>query len=70
MDKNKIIIAVLLVIIAILACSMAFNTVKETSSDNATESGGTTFNPIEEISRDNTLHLMGSHSIQQMRQIL
>ena len=59
MDRNKIIIAVLLVIIAILACSMAFNTVKETSSDNATESGGTTFNPIEEISRDNTVALDG-----------
>ena len=56
MDKNKIIIAVLVVIIAIMACSMAFNTVKETSSDNATEPGG---NPLEEISSDNTVELDG-----------
>ena len=59
MDKNKIIIAVLVVIIAILACSMAFNTVKETSSENTAEPGGTTFNPVEEISRDNTIELDG-----------
>ena len=56
MDRNKIIIAVLVVIIAILACSMAFNTVKETSSDNATEVGG---NPLEGISSDNTVELDG-----------
>ena len=56
MDRNKIIIAVLLVIIAIIACLVAFHPAEETSSNNTVEIGG---NSLEEISRDNTVELDG-----------
>lgn len=46
MDRNKIIIAVLVVIVAVIACLVAFNTVGETSGDNTVELDGITFNTV------------------------
>ena len=56
MDRNKIIIAVLVVIVAVIACFVAFHPAEETSSNNTVEIGG---NSLEEISRDNTIELDG-----------
>ena len=41
---NKIIIAVLVVIVAVIACLMAFNPVEEITGDNVIELAGITFN--------------------------
>lgn len=44
MDRNKVIVAVLVVIVAVIACLMAFTPSEEVSSDNVIVLDGVTFN--------------------------
>ena len=44
MDKNKVIVAILVVIVAVIACLMAFTPSEDVSTDNVISLDGVTFN--------------------------